>query len=117
MPKLEGDELVHELVTIIGNLLENAFDAVAEKADKEVELSICLGESGINISVRDNGCGIMTEEGSDIFTRGFSSKGEGRGIGLHLVKRSLERLQGAIDYDSNAEDGTEFRLIIPYPKK
>ena len=114
LPKLAEDNLRHELVTIIGNLLENAFDAVGEKAEKEVELSLCIGSTGINISVRDNGCGIAPERGETIFVRGVSEKGEGRGIGLHLVRRSLERLNGAIAYDSEEDEGTEFRIIIPY---
>ncbi|WP_346355846.1 DcuS/MalK family sensor histidine kinase [Azotosporobacter soli] len=114
LPKLKPDTVVHELVTIIGNLLENAFDAVKDAAEKEVELSIRLVEDGLSILVRDTGTGIPFELGAAIFQRGVSGKGPERGIGLYLVKRSLERLHGVLDYDSAPEDGTEFRIIIPY---
>ncbi|HEY8909594.1 MAG TPA: ATP-binding protein, partial [Desulfosporosinus sp.] len=48
---------------------------------------------------------------------GYSTKGANRGLGLHLVKRSLERLDGSIEIVSEVGQGTQFKVSIPYKSK
>ena len=83
------------LITILGNLIENAFDSLRnapETAQKEVTVSIREGEHGMLISVDDSGAGIAADKLDRIFERGFSTKGEGRGTGLSLVKGDCGRV-------------------------
>ena len=66
------------LITILGNLIENAFDSLRnapETAQKEVTVSIREGEHGMLISVDDSGAGIAADKLDRIFERGFSTKG------------------------------------------
>src|SRR5690606_3597881 len=94
----------HDLVVILGNLIDNAFDELT-KTDIEkkiVDVYIAQEEQYLLIEVSDNGKGIPDEVKGKIFTRGFTTKeSEGHGIGLYLVKSIVERVNGKIDILSN----------------
>lgn len=88
-----------ELVTVIGNLLDNAFDAAAAK----VELVLGTEAQTLVIEVWDDGPGIGPSVLEHIFEQGFSTKevpegrpAAGRGIGLALVQQAVTRLGGSI---------------------
>jgi len=117
LPRPENQTMSHELVTIISNLIENAFDAVKHSRTKEVDLSITFAAETLRIIVRDSGKGVPAGIAERIFERGISDKGSQRGIGLYLVRRSLDRLQGSIDFTTIPETGTVFRVNIPYESR
>ncbi|NKX50003.1 GHKL domain-containing protein, partial [Arthrobacter deserti] len=107
-----------DLVTIVGNLLDNAFDAVNAAAapgrDKEVSVDFLSTADRLWIEVRDNGPGLSGEALHKAFDLGYSTKpahAQGRGIGLALVRQAVRRLQGEItvEYD----DGTVFTVGLP----
>ena len=104
------------LVTIIGNLIDNAMEATFENAlpTKDVKVFFTdLGEDLI-IEVEDNGCGISEEQAAAIFEMGFSTKSEeNRGFGLALVKQAIERLGGYITFNRGTDVGTVFTVAIP----
>ena len=91
----------NDIVTILGNLIENAFEACSLKGDnnKRVEISLYEDESVIEMQVRDNGIDIDLNLRNRIFKEGISSKGEGRGTGLYLVKNRVELYNGNIDIE------------------
>ncbi len=105
---------VHDLVLIVGNIVENAFDAL-ENFDGEriVSLSILDFDKEIVITVEDSGPGMDEEVLKNIFTRGYSSKGKGHGYGLYLVKQSIDNLEGSIDVESVEGEGTTFTVRLP----
>ena len=105
---------VHDLVLIVGNIVENAFDAL-ENFDGEriVSLSILDFDKEIVITVEDSGPGMDEEALKNIFTRGYSSKGKGHGYGLYLVKQSIDNLEGSIDVESAEGEGTTFTVRLP----
>lgn len=106
------------LVTIIGNLLENAIDAVSgmEKGRRKVNLTLNDGEEELEIIVTDTGEGIDDAHLNKVFDFGFTTKiGENKGVGLALVKQILDSLEGNICIDSQIDVGTE--LIVNIPKK
>lgn len=110
-----GRDIDTALVTIIGNLIENALEATV-KSDKEtrkVSLSIVESEEKIEISVKDNGVGIRVEDMGRIFNRGYSTKGQNRGIGLYLIINKVESLAGEIVLDSVLGEGTNIVVTIP----
>lgn len=113
LPQTPNEELTHELVTIIGNLLENAFEAVLNSPKMEVRLFIGYNAGLLSIEVIDTGLGINPDVADHIFDMGVSTKSTERGIGLHLVKISLERLNGKIRYN-RLNDQTIFQVLIPY---
>ena len=102
-----------DLITIIGNLIENAFEACSnsEKNNKIVEVSLYEDKSLIKISVKDNGVPIKEEIKEIIFKNGVSSKGEGRGVGLSIIKNKIDLYQGNIDI-KNTDDEKIFNITI-----
>lgn len=105
---------VHDLVLIVGNIVENAFDALANfDGERIVSLSILDFDKEIVITVEDSGPGIDEESLKNIFTRGYSSKGKGHGYGLYLVKQSIDNLEGSIDVESVEGEGTTFTVRLP----
>jgi two-component system, CitB family, sensor kinase len=105
------------LVTIIGNLVNNAFEAVREndKAEKKVLLFLTdLGKELI-IEVEDNGIGIDSKNKNQIFIEGFSTKdtSSNAGIGLSLVQNAIHSLGGSITFSTNEGEGTIFTVAIP----
>ncbi|MDU2123149.1 MAG: GHKL domain-containing protein [Clostridium celatum] len=96
----------NDIVTILGNLIENAFEAcsLCENIKKRVEVSLYEDESVIEIQVRDNGKNIDREIRDTLFSEGISSKGEGRGTGLYLVKNRVEIYNGSIDIEEFGDE-------------
>ena len=75
-------------------------------------LEITENLRGFLLSVRNNGKAIPQEMGERIFEPGISSKGEGRGMGLSIVRQTLEDYGGQIEYASDEEE-TVFRVTVP----
>ena len=88
----------HDLVTIIGNLIENAMEACvsSNNSDKVVEVSLYEDEQLIEIEVMDNGISIDEDIKEKLLLEGVSSKGESRGVGLSLVKSRVDVYNGTI---------------------
>jgi len=101
------------MVLIIGNLLENAMEAVSEKPpeDRRVSLSMLQSNRQLHITVSDSGTGIPPGTVDRIFDRGFSTKSAtGRGIGLYLVQQYVELAGGRLQIESSPESGSIFRV-------
>lgn len=102
-----------DIAIIIGNLLDNAFDAVEHQIEKKVAFSITGVGSEIIIEVTDNGKGISSEALTSLFTLGYSSKGDKRGYGLFNVKRIVESLGGTVEVNNMREGRTIFTVYLP----
>lgn len=103
------------LVTVIGNLIDNAFDAMnmpdnEYNTAKELRFGIYSKPGALLITTSDTGTGISPENINHIFENGFSTKGEGRGTGLYQVKRMVEENGGEITVESRKGAGTTFSV-------
>lgn len=99
------------IITILGNLIENAFDALADApADilHEVTVSLCESDHGLILSVDDNGPGMEEAMRVRLFHRGATTKGTGHGTGLFLVKRAVDTYGGEIRVESTKGVGSSF---------
>ena len=122
-----------DLVTIVGNLLDNAFDAVQGIPGATVHTRFTRrqreGRSWFEIEVRDNGPGIADPDAGRIFDQGFSTKDPkvllpsgtgvtGRGIGLPLVRQAVLRLGGTLQLDPGGRPacGAAFTVRLPLPR-
>jgi two-component system sensor histidine kinase DctS len=108
-----------DLVIIVGNLIENALDAVrlVEPERRRVYFSMYDQRDSLSITVRDTGPGIPEEKQDFIFKQGYSTKGSAnRGLGLYLVKRYVYLAGGVITFRNIAEGGVEFNIYIPKSK-
>lgn len=111
-PKSPEAHVVDEWVTIVGNLIDNALEAVRKARQKEIDLVLKASDTQLSLSVSDTGGGIPKVLRRNIFVRGFSTKGEDRGFGLTLVQQSVERLGGTLWF-SSGKDGTTFQVDLP----
>lgn len=102
------------LVTVIGNLLDNAFDAMNDRPDYDAPRELLFGifskPGALLITVDDTGGGIAPENLERIFENGYSTKGEGRGTGLYHVRQMVEQSGGSITVESQPGVGTCFTV-------
>jgi sensor histidine kinase regulating citrate/malate metabolism len=102
------------LITILGNLIENAMEATAKSHNefKKVTLKVTENQKEIKIQVKDTGLGIKEEDKGKVMKRGYSTKVGSQGVGLDLVKRAVESLKGSIDITSKVNEGTKIEVVL-----
>lgn len=103
------------LVTVIGNLIDNAFDAMNDNKavfdkPKELMFGIYSKPGALLITTDDTGVGIDPADIDRIFENGFSTKGTSRGTGLYQVKTMVDELGGTITTESQKGVGTSFTV-------
>lgn len=103
-----------EIVTIVGNLLDNAFDAVASCDYRRVDLLIESDEESFTMEVEDSGPGLPEDARESMFERGWTTKAdpEGHGLGLALVREIVTRYGGTITCASSELGGARFRVRL-----
>jgi signal transduction histidine kinase len=103
-----------QLIRIITNLVKNAIQAIpTEKESPLVIVNLSLQEENVVIEVIDNGKGIPTEIQSKIFEPKFTTKTNGMGLGLGIIKNIVENYSGTITFDSESNKGTIFTVKLP----
>ena len=105
------------LVTITGNLIDNALDEMNKTqksfdAVKELTLCVFTKPGSLLITVKDTGGGIPSEIKDKIFEQGFSTKGEGRGIGLFHTNQLVQSMGGKLTFETEAGRGTCFMFTL-----
>ena len=108
------EQLSADVATVVGNLVDNAFDAVSHvSGERRVQIDVGEAEHEVTVTVRDSGPGFGAEDVDQLFRRGFSTKGPDgeRGIGLSLVRLVCRRRGG--DVTARNEDGAVFAATLP----
>ncbi|MFI7357094.1 ATP-binding protein [Streptomyces avidinii] len=100
-----------DLVTVLGNLIDNAVDALTAVPGARIAVTLRPEPQELLLRVADNGPGLP--EGVDVFRRGWSGKGEGRGLGLALVRQVAERYGGTVVAAQGPGGGAEFTVRLP----
>lgn len=103
------------LVTITGNLIDNALDAMNSSSFdriRELTFGVFTTSKKLLITVKDTGPGIPDELKTKIFENGFSTKGTGRGVGLYHTKQLIESLGGTIFVESQVGKGSCFMVTL-----
>ncbi|MFJ6758808.1 ATP-binding protein [Streptomyces sp. NPDC091273] len=100
-----------DLVTVLGNLIDNAVDAVTAVPGARIAVTLRPERDELLLRVADNGPGLP--EGVDVFRRGWSGKGEGRGLGLALVQQVAQRYGGTVTAAQGPGGGAEFTVRLP----
>ncbi|KOV25288.1 histidine kinase [Streptomyces sp. XY413] len=108
---LGGLPPARDLVTVLGNLIDNAVDAVTAVPGARIAVTLRPEREELLLRVADNGPGLP--EGVDVFRRGWSGKGEGRGLGLALVRQVAQRYGGAVLASQGPGGGAEFTVRLP----
>lgn len=103
-----------KLVTILGNLIDNAFDA-AQYGPDEARVMLSMTDVGNDLvfEIEDSGKGIAGDLAEKIFEKGFTTKQSDRGHGLFLVQQALQSLGGQITLGNSELGGALFSVFIP----
>ena len=111
----EAPQKVQAIATIVGNLVDNALEALPATGTGRVTVSIVEDEASILIRVSDNGPGVPPEAAEAIFQDGFTTKADRgslrRGLGLTLVHRLVQRLNGTLTVSTGP--GAVFCVELP----
>jgi two-component system CitB family sensor kinase len=111
----ESPEKVQALTTILGNLIDNAFDAVSSGHPRRVRVALVEDDDAIFVEVSDTGPGVPENAVDSIFLDGYTTKQSGdaqrRGLGLALVHRLVQRLDGSITVSRG--QGAVFKVRLP----
>ncbi|EGQ8957410.1 ATP-binding protein [Vibrio parahaemolyticus] len=113
-----------DLVTILGNLIDNAFDATLSVIRNEsnvaserrnIEVSVSDYGNEVILEVSDHGCGLPENiEPQTLLKKGISTKSrQNRGVGLHLVNQLATRYHGHVEMLPNTEHGTRITVYLP----
>jgi two-component system, CitB family, sensor kinase len=117
LPEGYGDP--RELVTVVGNLVDNALDSVASVGGGSITVTLCDEAGGVVVRVRDSGPGVDPEFVDEIFRDGFTTKvanGTGRrGLGLALVSQTVRRREGGYVTVEN-DSGALFTAFLPHAR-
>jgi two-component system sensor histidine kinase DctS len=108
----------HDFVVLLGNLIENAFDALRRQDDdRRLFISLEQDDDICSVLAEDNGPGMAPDVQERMFERGYSTKpGESRGIGLFLIKSIVDKGGGHIQIDSAPGQGTSIMITLPMKK-
>ncbi|WP_405850156.1 sensor histidine kinase [Streptomyces niveus] len=105
------------LVTVLGNLVDNALDAAAGSEDPRIEVEARAEGRTVVLRISDSGPGVPPEQRELVFTEGWTTKelpAHGRrGLGLALVRRLAERQGGSARVGESADGGAEFTVVLP----
>jgi signal transduction histidine kinase/ABC-type uncharacterized transport system substrate-binding protein len=104
-----------EFQQVIVNLVMNAMDALAGEPDtmRFVRVETRTAGNGVEILVADNGPGLSARHASQVFEMSFTTKTEGMGFGLPIVKTIVELHGGRVRYEPNVPRGALFRVWLP----
>ena len=102
-----------EICCIIGNLVDNAMDVLEQRTDGRISLKVTEDVRGFTFVIANNGDPIPADLRERIFEPGVSTKGEGRGMGLSIVRKTLAEFGGTIAL----AEGDETAFVVSVPRK
>lgn len=108
------DQLSEDLATVVGNLVDNAMDAIGPLGGGEVAVEVVEDATEVAVQVRDSGPGVAPDLVEEVFTRGFTTKAAGggqRGFGLALTRTICVRRGGSVRVRN--DDGAVFSARLP----
>lgn len=96
------------MVRVFNNLIKNALQAMPPGREPEIEVGMAAAQNNLTLWVKDNGSGIAPEQRERIFEPSFTTKSQGMGMGLAIVKTIIEGLGGRIWLETKEDIGTTF---------
>ena len=128
--KKEGQVIIHEIhgdpqpmlidQRILKNILFNLISNATKYSSDKVYCNVYFNDTNMEFRIKDTGIGIPYDDQKHLFSRFFRASNvtniQGTGLGLNIVKHYVELLGGSIHFESEAEKGTTFFIILPYKK-
>lgn len=103
-----------EMCRVLGNLIDNAMDAMKDTPEPRLLIRLSESVQSYTFAIANNGPMIQPSIAERIFQRGFSTKGEGRGMGLSIVRGIMESGGGKLTLSSDEKE-TRFEGVLPKP--
>ena len=104
-----------DVVTVIGNLIDNAVDAAGSGGTVQVTLTTDQRSGVLRLVVEDDGPGVAAGDRERIFRSGYSTSGaDARGLGLALVSRIVARRGGSVEVDDSSLGGARFAVVMEH---
>ncbi len=103
-----------EMCRVLGNLIDNAMDAMKDTPEPRLLIRLSESVQSYTFAIANNGPMIQPSIAERIFQRGFSTKGEGRGMGLSIVRGIMESGGGKLTLTSDEKE-TRFEGMLPKP--
>ena len=102
-----------QLIRVVTNLVKNGIQAIPNKREPKIKVSVRTENNQVIITVSDNGAGVLEENKMKVFEPKFTTKTSGMGLGLAMVKNIVEMHKGTISFESEPNKGTTFKVTIP----
>lgn len=103
----------NDVKRVLSNILNNAYEALPEKENGKIDVILKFTDGKLWVVIADNGVGILPEK-IDLVLNGFSSKHQGKGIGLSSAKNYMEKMGGCLTLISKENIGTQVTLKFPF---
>ncbi|HXI23881.1 MAG TPA: GAF domain-containing protein [Pyrinomonadaceae bacterium] len=111
---------IKQIENVLWNLFDNSIDAIDKRASGRdgsekgrIEVSAQVKGHALELSWKDNGCGISKDKMPFIFVPFWTDKKDGNGVGLYILKSNIESHLGTVSVDSTAGEGATFLVTIP----
>jgi signal transduction histidine kinase len=102
---------------VLLNLVTNAADALRDREDPKIEIVASAGNDIVRFRVADNGAGMDAAQLANLFKPFHTTKPNGTGLGLVIVKKMLQAMNGSIDVASKPNEGTVVTIDLPAGKE
>ena len=100
-------------IRVMTNLIKNSIQSIPSDRDPNINIEITDSNNSVKVLVSDNGLGVLEENKEKIFEPKFTTKTDGMGLGLGIVKNIINSHRGKISYKSKPKKGTKFTISLP----
>tara|TARA_B100000287_G_scaffold356203_1_gene347020 strand:+ start:445 stop:1845 length:1401 start_codon:yes stop_codon:yes gene_type:complete len=100
-------------IRVMTNLIKNSIQAIPSDREPNIKVEISDSTNSVKVTVSDNGLGVLEENKEKIFEPKFTTKTDGMGLGLGIVKNIINSHRGKISYKSKPKKGTKFTISLP----
>lgn len=100
-------------IRVMTNLIKNSIQAIPSNREANINVEITDSKNSVKVLVSDNGLGVLEENKEKIFEPQFTTKTDGMGLGLGIVKNIINSHRGKISYKSKSKKGTKFTISLP----
>ncbi|GAB1416860.1 hypothetical protein MASR2M117_22660 [Paludibacter sp.] len=107
---VKGDN--EQIIQVFNNVLKNATQSFKNKIQGKIQVCLMENDDNIEITFKDNGCGIPQSDINNIFKPNFTTKTTGMGLGLSISKSIIENMGGTISFETEENNGTTFIIKL-----
>ena len=100
-------------IRVMTNLIKNSIQSIPHDRESNIQVKIIESTKKVKIIVSDNGLGVSNKNREKIFEPKFTTKSDGMGLGLGIVRSIINSHRGKISYKSKNNKGTDFTISLP----